>query len=152
MEENNEEVIIDETLNHDEVIEEPIIEENIETPSIVNTPTEEQLAFQAKVEALGIEKGDVVLFRNSEIGRVDATNFISYDMVYRIYVKIGDVLVTLNEELIDVSGNKKHDAQKILSSDFTAVKKEIEFTEIVLTKEEAEAKLSQTEGQTIIID
>ena len=115
-------------------------------------PTEEQLAFQAKIEALGFEKNDVVLFRNGEIGRIDASDFIFYDMIYRIYVKIGDVMVTLNEELIDMSGNKKHDAQKILSSDFTKVKKEVVFTEIVLTKEEAEAKLSEAEGQVIIIE
>jgi len=152
---NNEEVIVDETNGQEGVNEtaEPADSSVAENTSVISDePTEEQLAFQAKVEALGLEKGDVVVFRNGEIGRIDATSFELKEMIYRIYVKFGVSIATLDENLVSMNGDKRYDVQKILSSDFTTVKKEIEFTEVVLTKEEAEAKLSEAEGQTVIIE
>ena len=154
MEENNEEVIVDETNGETGVYEEAAPAESSvgEATTVNNEPTEEQLAFQDKVEALELEKGDVVIFRNGEIGKIDATSFVMRDLYYRVYVKFGMATLTFDDNLINLNGDKKYDIQKILSSDFTKVKKEIEFTEVILTKEEAEAKLSETEGQTIIIE
>lgn len=172
MEEENtiveeEELVSNETISNDnlEEINTPA-EEPAPTPEVEKEeslkvmpetePTPEQLAFKevvAEMEKLNLNTGDTVCFRNGEIGRIDAFDINETDLMYRIYVKItDDVIITLNEELKNTDGNANYDVTKILSQDFTSIKTEIELSNLVLTKEQAQEELTTLKGQTVVIE
>lgn len=138
---SNEEVIDDKT-------EEPVVESN--------EPTPEQIAFDElleKMNELQLEKDDIVIFYNNQIGRIDGIFISKEDLMYRIYVKVtNDKIITLNELFKDMTGDINYNAVKIISKDFTNTKVEIEIEEIVLTKEQAQEELSSLKGQTVIIE
>lgn len=127
--------------------------ENTITPS---EPTAEQIAFDKKVkelETIGLEKNDIVIFRNNDIGRIDSININKEDLQYRIYVKVTkDIIITLNENFKNTDNILNYDVIRIISPDFTKVKLEIEMKETVLTKEQAQNELTNLKGETIIIE
>lgn len=144
IEENNAEIIEEET-----IVEE---EEEIKEPE----PTPEQLAFRelvASLAELNLEKDDIVIFNNKEIGRIDSISINEEDLMYRIYVKVTDnLIITLDENFKNLNDNKGYDATKILSKDFINIKVEIEIENLILTIEEAQEELSKIKGQTVIIE
>ena len=138
---SNEEVI-------DDKAEEPVAEPE--------SPTPEQIAFDELVEKMGelqLEKDDIVIFYNNQIGRIDGIFISKEDLMYRIYVKVtNDMIITLNELFKDMTGDVNYNAVKVISKDFTNTKVEVEIEEIVLTKEQAQEELSSLKGQTVIIE
>ena len=143
IEENNAEIIEEETIVEEEEIKEP-------------EPTPEQLAFRelvASLAELNLEKDDIVIFNNKEIGRIDSISINEEDLMYRIYVKVTDnLIITLDENFKNLNDNKGYDATKILSKDFINIKVEIEIENLILTIEEAQEELSKIKGQTVIIE
>ena len=102
---SNEEVIDDKT-------EEPVVESN--------EPTPEQIAFDElleKMNELQLEKDDIVIFYNNQIGRIDGIFISKEDLMYRIYVKVtNDKIITLNELFKDMTGDINYNAVKILKN------------------------------------
>lgn len=105
----------------------------------------------AEIDKLQLEKGDIVVFRNGEIGKINSFNINNTDMIYNFYVKVGNMEVVIGPKLKEVTEDKNYDIIKIVSKDFTSIKKEIEVKPIIITKEEAEKQLSEAQGETVII-
>ena len=116
----------------------------------------EQIIFNKLISdmtGLELEKDDIVIFRNNSLGRIDGIFIDTQDLIYRIYVKItNDIIVTLDENFKNTENDVNYDAVRIISSDFTKTKKEIELEDLVLTKEQAQEELSNLKGQNIIIE
>lgn len=116
----------------------------------------EQIIFNKLISdmtGLELEKDDIVIFRNNNLGRIDGIFIDTQDLIYRIYVKItNNVIVTLDENFKNTENDVNYDAVRIISSDFTKTKKEIELEDLVLTKEQAQEELSNLKGQNIIIE
>lgn len=122
---------------------------------IETTPSEEQREFSemvAQMAELNLEIDDVVIFRNNALGRISAIQVSELSMIYRIYVKVGDSIITLNEEFKNLSDNIGYDVKKIMSHDFTNEKVEIELNEVIISKTEAQRQLSEVTGKNIIIE
>lgn len=133
------------------------IEVTEQTPTIVeSTPSEEQKKFSemvAQIAELNLEVDDIVLFRNNVLGRINSISINDADLMYRVYVKVGqDTIITLNEEFKNMMDDRNYDAHKIIAKDFTNEKVIIELDEIVLSKSEAQEQLSSITGQKIIIE
>ena len=105
----------------------------------------------AEMDKLQLEKGDIIVFRNGEIGKISSFNINNTDMIYNFYVKVGNMEVVIGPKLKEVTEDKNYDIIKIVSKDFTNIKKEIEVKPIIITKEEAEKQLSEAQGETVII-
>lgn len=116
----------------------------------------EQIIFNKLISdmtGLELEKDDIVIFRNNSLGRIDGIFIDTQDLIYRIYVKItNNIIVTLDENFKNTENDVNYDAVRIISSDFTKTKKEIELEDLVLTKEQAQEELSNLKGQNIIIE
>ena len=122
---------------------------------IETTPSEEQRKFSemvAQMAELNLEVDDVVIFRNNALGRISTIQISELSMIYRIYVKVGDSIITLNEEFKNLSDNIGYDVKKIMSHDFTNEKVEIELNEVIVSKTEAQRQLSEITGKNIIIE
>ena len=122
---------------------------------IETTPSEEQRKFSemvAQMAELNLEVDDVVIFRNNALGRISTIQISELSMIYRIYVKVGDSIITLNEEFKNLSDNIGYDVKKIMSHDFTNEKVEIELNEVIISKTEAQRQLSEVTGKNIIIE
>lgn len=133
------------------------IEVTEQTPTIVeSTPSEEQKKFSemvAQIAELNLEVDDIVLFRNNVLGRINSISINDADLMYRVYVKVGqDTIITLNEEFKNMMDDRNYDAHKIIAKDFINEKVIIELNEIVLSKSEAQEQLSSITGQKIIIE
>lgn len=116
----------------------------------------EQIVFNKLISdmtGLELEKDDIVIFRNNNLGRIDGVFIDTQDLIYRIYVKItNNVIITLDENFKNTENDVNYDAVRIISKDFTKTKKEIELEDLVLTKEQAQEELSNLKGQNIIIE
>lgn len=116
----------------------------------------EQIVFNKLISdmtGLELEKDDIVIFRNNNLGRIDGVFIDTQDLIYRIYVKItNNVIITLDENFKNTENDVNYDAVRIISKDFTKTKKEIKLEDLVLTKEQAQEELSNLKGQNIIIE
>lgn len=163
---------MEENINAEEIVDTNVVEElpntelpTEETPPVEETPpsepilpdepSQEQLDFEARmaeIDELNLEKDDIVILRNGDIGRIDAISKNEEERQFRIYVKITDnLLITIDDNFKSISNGLIYDVGKIISKDFTNTKLEVALTETIITKEEAEDELSTIKGETVII-
>ena len=125
----------EEDLSYSESCVEPPIQENFLSDEEINFDS--LLTERAK---LNLGKNDTVLFQNGLIGKISNILIDKETLQYRIYVQLSEnCIVILNENFKNIiNDDPGYNVRKIVGSNFTNVKLQMEPKNIILTAKQAQ--------------